>query len=162
MYSLMRSWGILYVGVFWPWHVYVGDIWVHPLCCWDILYMHDEFGFCWDVASISWIYVIFACFIALIEIGRYKNCRLVDLEQARLQKKVFQSKQTPSPLCIPRHSISVRSPSHTRRSPRRRSPRRSPPRRSPPRRSQPRCSRHSWSPSSFEDCNTHTKRIEKV
>jgi hypothetical protein len=28
-------------------------------------------GFCWDVASISWIFAIFACFIALIEIRRY-------------------------------------------------------------------------------------------
>jgi len=26
-----------------------------------------------DVASISWIYALFACFIALIEIERYKN-----------------------------------------------------------------------------------------
>ena len=51
----------------------------------------------------------------------------------------------------PRHSVSIGSPSYTRRSARRRSPRRSPPRRSPPRRSPPRRNRRSWSSSSSED-----------
>jgi len=64
----------------------------------------------------------------------------------------------------PRRTISVRSPSHTRRSYRRRRspPRRSRPRRSPPRRSPPRCGRRSWSSSSFvdscdawNDCNAY-------
>jgi len=38
-------------------------------CCWIIV---D------DVASISWIYALFACFIALIEIGHY-NMRKFNL-----------------------------------------------------------------------------------
>ena len=95
----------------------------------------------------------------------------MDLEQAR---PLVQTKRTPSPTRSRRgrsprhsrsrslrHSVSIRSPSYTRRSARRRSPRRSPPRRSPPswspprrspaRRSPPRRNRRSWSPSSFED-----------
>ena len=90
-----------------------------------------------DIASISWINVLFACFIALIEIGRYT-----------------------------RHSVSLWSPSYTRGPVRRRSPRRtpprrppprrsplrrSPPRRSPPRRSPPRRNGRSWFSTSFED-----------
>jgi len=66
----------------------------------------------------------------------------------------------------PRHSVSIKSPSYTRRSARRKSPRRtlprqSPPRRSPPRRypsrrspprrSPPRCNECSWSSSSSKD-----------
>ena len=35
--------------------------------------MHAKFVFVDDVASISWIYALFACFIALIEIGRYSH-----------------------------------------------------------------------------------------
>jgi hypothetical protein len=67
-----------------------------------------------------------------------QNRRLMDLEQAC---QLVQTKRTPSPVCSrrgrsnrqscsrsPRHSISVRSPSYTRRSTRRRSPRRTPPR----------------------------------
>jgi len=82
----------------------------------------------------------------------------MDLEQAR---PLIRSKQTTSLTpnkrgrspChsrsrSPRHSVSIRSPSYTRRSARRKSPRRSPPRRSPPR-----CNRSSWSPSSSEDNN---------
>jgi hypothetical protein len=94
------------------------------------------------------------------------NRRLMDLEQAR---QLVLTKQTPSPVRSrrgmshrqsrsrsPRHSISVRSQSYTRRSTRRRSlrqtpPRRSPPRRSPPRRSPPRRNRRSWSSSGSED-----------
>jgi hypothetical protein len=77
-----------------------------------------------------------------------QNRRLIDLEQTRPS---VRAKQTPSPLRSrrggsprrsrsrsPRHSVSIRSPSYTRRSTRRRSPRRSPPRRSPPMRTPPR------------------------
>jgi hypothetical protein len=90
-----------------------------------------------------------------------QNRRLVDLEQAR---PVIATKRTTSPIHSrrgmshrqsrsrsPRHSVSVRSPSQTRRSTRRRSPRRSPRRRSPPRRSSSIRNRRFWSPSSFED-----------
>jgi len=100
----------------------------------------------------------------------------MDLEQAR---PLVQTKRTPSPTRSRRgrsprhshsrslrHSVSIRSPSYTRRSARRSSPIRSPPRRSPPRRSPPsrspprrsparksppRRNRRSWSPSSSED-----------
>ena len=37
------------------------------LCCWDFTHL-SGFG---DVTSISWINALFACFIALIEIGHY-------------------------------------------------------------------------------------------
>jgi hypothetical protein len=105
-----------------------------------------------------------------------QNRRLMDLEQAR---PLVYTKQTPSLVCSRRgkslrqshsrslqNSVSVRSPSYTRRSTRRRSPRRtpprrspprrsfprrSPPRRSPPRRSPPRRNGHSWSSSTSED-----------
>lgn len=88
------------------------------------------------------------------------------MEQA---SPLVRAKQTPSPVRSKkgksprksrsrslRHSVSIRSPSYTRRSVRRRSPRRTPPRRSPPRRSPlrrspPRCKRRSWSSSSSED-----------
>jgi len=70
------------------------------------------------------------------------NRRLTDLERTR---PLVRRRRSPSPTPdirggsprpshsrSPRHSVSVRSPSYTKRSPRRRSPRRSPPRRSPP------------------------------
>ena len=38
---------------------------------WGILYMHVVWIWCEDVASISWIFILFACIITLIEIGRY-------------------------------------------------------------------------------------------
>jgi hypothetical protein len=71
---------MLYDDIFWPWHVYVGDIRFVSAATVEMLYIYIYiyiyiyawwFGFRWDVASISWIYVLFACFIALIEIGRY-------------------------------------------------------------------------------------------
>ena len=36
-----------------------------------------------DVASISWIYALFACFVALIEIRRYIVCTLEDVKLIR-------------------------------------------------------------------------------
>jgi len=108
--------------------------------CWEILYMHVDV-ICWRRNVYFLIYALFACFIALIEIRRYNP-----------HHSRFRS---------PRHSMSIRSPSYTRRSARRRSPRRSPPRRSPPRQSPPRRFpprrfpprriRRSWSSSSSKD-----------
>jgi hypothetical protein len=100
-----------------------------------------------------------------------QNRCLMDLEQTR---QLVRTKRTPSPIHSrrgrsprqsrsrsPRHSISLRSPSYTRRSTRRRSPRRTPPRRSPPRRSPsrrspprrspPRRNRRPWSSFGSED-----------
>jgi len=48
--------------------------------CWGILYMHVVWIWCEDVASISWIYALFACIIALIEIGRYMKQRLFQMD----------------------------------------------------------------------------------
>jgi len=93
---------------------------------------------------------------------------------------IVRTKQTPSPTPnkrrrsprhsrskSPRHLVSNKSPSYTRRSARRRSPRRSPQRRSPPRRN-----RRSWSPSiskdshdAQNDCNAYgpfTRRIREA
>jgi hypothetical protein len=105
-----------------------------------------------------------------------QNRRLMDLEQTR---QLARTRRTSSPVRIrrgrnprqsrsrsPWHSVSVKSPSYTRRSTRRRSPRRSPsrrspprrsplrrspPRRSPPRGSPPRRNGRSWSSSNYED-----------
>ena len=41
--------------------------------CWEILYMHVVLRSIEDVTSISWIIVLFTCFIALIEIWRYRT-----------------------------------------------------------------------------------------
>jgi len=89
------------------------------------------------------------------------NWRLTDLERAcplvwlRRSPSPTRNRRggslRPSRSTSPRHSVSVRSPSYIRRSPRRRSPRRSPPRRSCPRRLPLRHNRRSWSPSSSED-----------
>jgi len=94
-----------------------------------------------------------------ITLAEEQSKRIAELEQSK--RKLVHIRDTPSPhrnkrgrsprrsrSRCPRHSISVRSPSHERWSPRRRSPRRSPPRRSPPRRSPPRRNRRSWSSSS--------------
>jgi hypothetical protein len=90
-------------------------------------------------------------------ITKEKSRRIAEIEQSK--KQMVALRNTPSPPPIrggkgshpfrsrsPRHSVSVRSPSRDRRSPRRRSPRRSPLRRSPPR-----CNRRSWFSSSSED-----------
>ena len=49
-------------------HVYFGDVWLAATV--DESYICTLFEFwCEDVASISWIFILFACIIALIEIG---------------------------------------------------------------------------------------------
>ena len=54
------------------WHVYFGDVWIISVATVEKSYICMLFEFwCEDVASISWINALFACFIALIEIGRY-------------------------------------------------------------------------------------------
>jgi hypothetical protein len=68
--------GFYMMMYWWPWHVYVGDKWFVSDVTIEVLYIYISmwwFGFCLDVASISWIFAIFACFIALIEIGRYTD-----------------------------------------------------------------------------------------
>jgi len=43
-----------------------------PAAMFDEIFMHVLFGdFIEDVTSISWIFIIVACFIALIEVGHY-------------------------------------------------------------------------------------------
>ena len=54
------------------WHVYFRDVWLISVATVDESYICMLFEFwCEDVASISWIFILFACIIALIEIGRY-------------------------------------------------------------------------------------------
>jgi len=60
--------GCIYEMMTWLLEVYV----IFPLWCfycWN--FMHDVWRFMEDVTSISWIFIIFAYFIALIEVGRY-------------------------------------------------------------------------------------------
>jgi len=53
------------------WHVYSGDVWFISAATIEKFYICTLMLFVEDVASISWIYVLFACFIAIIEIGHY-------------------------------------------------------------------------------------------
>jgi len=54
------------------WHVYFGDVWLISAAAVDESYICMLFEFWYeDVASISWIFILFACIIALIEIRRY-------------------------------------------------------------------------------------------
>ena len=56
------------------WHVYFGDVWLISAATVEKSYIRMLFEFwCEDVASISWIFILFACIIALIEIGCYKD-----------------------------------------------------------------------------------------
>jgi len=63
---------ILYVDVYWSYDMYILEMYeLYPLRLLKIYICMLKFVFVDYVASISWIYVLFACFIALIEIGRY-------------------------------------------------------------------------------------------
>jgi len=53
------------------WHVYFGDVWFISTATVEKFYICMLMLFVEDVASISWIYVLFACIIALREIRRY-------------------------------------------------------------------------------------------
>ena len=69
-----------FVG-FWRFHLWMyvvlmtcilGDVWLISAATVDEFYICMLFEFwCEDVASISWIFILFVCIIALIEIGRY-------------------------------------------------------------------------------------------
>jgi hypothetical protein len=70
----------------WPWHMYCWRCMIYIRCdCWNIFIYACLLLFGWDVASISWIFVIFTCFIALIEIGRYTYFLLTLVIQRFLQ-----------------------------------------------------------------------------
>jgi len=67
------TWRFLWWCILILWHVYFGDVWILSATTVEEFYICLLFEFlCEDVASISWIYALFACFIALIEIGRYR------------------------------------------------------------------------------------------
>jgi len=60
---------------------------IYPLRCLLKISMHDYFGeFIEDVMSISWIFIIFACFIALIDIGCYTSRSLMKREMFRIEE----------------------------------------------------------------------------
>jgi hypothetical protein len=70
----------LHEDIFWPWHIYVRVYELYSVVTDEMLYICMMLvRFCWDVASISWIFIIFACFIVLIEIGRYSSCLLLSM-----------------------------------------------------------------------------------
>ena len=69
----MSGFGDLYDDVYWTHDMYTLEMYdLYPLRLLRIYICMLKFIFVDDVASISWIYTLFACFIALIEIGRYK------------------------------------------------------------------------------------------
>ena len=60
------------------WHVYFSDVWFISVAAVENFRNAYCMIFVEDVASISWINVLFACFITLIEVGRYsRDCKLV-------------------------------------------------------------------------------------
>ena len=63
---------ILYVDVWWSYDMYTLVMYdLYPLRLLRIFIKACCLIFVKDIASISWIYTLFACFIALIEIWRY-------------------------------------------------------------------------------------------
>jgi len=69
------------------WHVYFGDVWFISAATVEKFYICMLMLFVEDVASISWINVLFVCFIALIEIGRYKEHRSFNKPQKGTSKQ---------------------------------------------------------------------------
>jgi len=60
--------GCIYELMTWLFEVYA----IFPLSCFIVgIFMHGNCELFEDLASISWIFIIFAWFIALIEVGRY-------------------------------------------------------------------------------------------
>jgi len=55
------------------WHVYFGDVWFIFAATVEKFYICMLMLLVEDVTSISWIYVLFACFIALIEVECYSE-----------------------------------------------------------------------------------------
>ena len=76
-WPICRDLEILYDDVYWSHGMYTWRcIILYPLRLLRIIYMHANFLlFVDDVTSISWINALFACFIALIEIGRYTQAK---------------------------------------------------------------------------------------
>jgi len=67
--SIFSCWCI-YELMAWLFGVHV----IFPLWCFIVeIFMHVDLRFIEDVTSISRIFVIFACFITLIEVGRYRG-----------------------------------------------------------------------------------------
>ena len=59
----------------------LGDVWLISAATVDEFYICMLFEFwCEDVASISWIFILFACIIALIEIGCYNLHKNGDIQ----------------------------------------------------------------------------------
>ena len=72
IWHIFRDLEILYDDVYWSHGMYTLEMYdLYPLWLLRIYIGMLKFVFVDDVASISWIYALFACFIALIEIGRY-------------------------------------------------------------------------------------------
>jgi len=72
IWPICRDLEILYDDVYWSHGMYTLEMYdLYPLWLLRIYIGMLKFVFVDDVASISWIYALFACFIALIEIGRY-------------------------------------------------------------------------------------------
>ena len=59
------TWRFLWWCILIFWHVYFGDVWLISAATVDESYICMLFEFwCEDVASISWIFILFACIIA--------------------------------------------------------------------------------------------------
>jgi len=64
---------ILYVDVWWSYDMYILETYdLYPLRLLRNFIYACYLNYVEDVASISWIFALFTCIIALIEIGRYK------------------------------------------------------------------------------------------
>jgi len=76
--------GCVYELMTWLLEVYA----IFPLWCFIVeIFMHVSWELFEDVTSISWIFIIFAWFIALIEVGRYKCYYCVCLKVLKLSDK---------------------------------------------------------------------------
>ena len=81
-YPYVGFWIFLLVDIFMSWwHGYLRYMLL--ICC-DVLLeisMLVDLRFIEDVTSISWILIIIACFIALIEVGRYSGNTIFEWSQ---------------------------------------------------------------------------------
>jgi len=93
---LLRCWDFTHVSGFGYYFIWM-YLWVDDMTTWGVCYISAVMFYCWnffmhvncelfeDVTSISWIFIIFAWFIALIEVGRYNEKRWFDLEGCFLE-----------------------------------------------------------------------------
>ena len=73
IWPICRDLEILY-DVYWSDDMYTLEMYdLYPLRLIKIYICMLKFAFVDDVVSISWIYTLFACFIALLETGHYRN-----------------------------------------------------------------------------------------